>query len=154
MAGGGGNYSSSSQQPPQQQVFVRLATSRLSPALNLAAGASGVLALEDPATPAVFQIAVAAHEAPGPFWRTRVVTFAPYRVLVNRLKVPVEYRQAGTQEVFRLLPDEALPWHWPARDLRPRHLCVRLLEPPSKWSGPFLVNVPQPVTFTIRSVAT
>lgn len=146
---GDGSELHGAEQSPNEHVFVRLATSKSSPPLNLAARASGMIALEDGPTSSIFQIAVAAQEAPGPFWRTRVVTFSPYRVLVNRLKTSIEYQQVGTKQLFRLNPDEAIPWHWSARDVRPI-LRMRVLDPPSDWSGPFPLTLAQPIALTLR----
>jgi vacuolar protein sorting-associated protein 13A/C len=98
---------------------VKIANSQWSKPLTFSTqGVQGFLELLDtrqPNTPLrSYQLAGDIEASPNPkFWRTKIVTFSPRYILVNKMKTTLFMRQLKTDLTISLLPDEQIPFHWP-----------------------------------------
>src|SRR5690554_3123947 len=136
------------------KTAVKIADSNWSKAISLESpGMVGFLEMTDKkrsdANQRVFELGVSIELGEGQRYGTKIVTFAPRFVLVNKTGRTIFYRQPrwGEREVmergtegldfFSLRADESLPWHWPSRD-QPRELCLSLDS--LGWSRGFTID--------------
>jgi Vacuolar-sorting associated protein 13, adaptor binding domain len=69
----------------------------------------------------MFCLGVSVELAPAPFQRTKMITFSPRFILVNKLEQSIFYQQVNedgdddmpTRQSTFLENGERLPWHWP-----------------------------------------
>eukprot|EP00742_Colponemidia_sp_Colp-10_P011678 GILJ01013009.1.p1 GENE.GILJ01013009.1~~GILJ01013009.1.p1 ORF type:complete len:1942 (-),score=279.50 GILJ01013009.1:31-5289(-) len=79
--------------------------------------------------------------APDVYFRTKLVTFAPRFVLVNRLQRTVQVKQVRShaRDEIILTPNQKRVFHWPDQS-QPQLLCFRLEEYGWDWSGEFPIQ--------------
>jgi hypothetical protein len=102
-------------------ICARVASSAWSEGL-LVSSNNSTLSLELPdksGSGVLYELGMTLAPAPAPFWKTKTLTFAPYRVLVNRTGRTLLYRQyTQDHHGFVLEPGESMPFYWPDLNVR------------------------------------
>eukprot|EP01125_Pyxidicula_operculata_P010729 TRINITY_DN352_c4_g1_i1.p1 TRINITY_DN352_c4_g1~~TRINITY_DN352_c4_g1_i1.p1 ORF type:complete len:3355 (-),score=688.04 TRINITY_DN352_c4_g1_i1:19-10083(-) len=129
-----------------QKLYVKVAKSSFSPALNLAAQRSSTfLGVFDEFVPKKprrqFELAVDISPAKNKFWRTKVVKIRPRYTLANLTGKTLMCKQEGVDQLpFTVFPQEKIPFHWPSAGHRKR-IRIRYMEEDCTWSGPFSLDM-------------
>lgn len=107
----------------------------------------------------LFLIGVNMDSAKDQFWRTKIIKFTSWYLLVNDTRAPLFIRQQGTGEkpgseedgsIVRLNPGESKPFHWFDRNA-PRKVCVSQCG--SEWSNGLIIEKVGTFPFKLRPSA-
>jgi len=85
----------------------------------------------------LFEFSVVEYAARNKFWRTKVITFTPRYILVNKLNKTLYINQSNTNSVYSLLPHERTPFHWVNGNVPEKTLRIRINVGNCPWSGAF-----------------
>lgn len=104
----------------------------------------------------LFLIGVNMDSAKDQFWRTKIIKFTSWYLLVNDTRAPLFVRQQGTGEkpgseedgsIVRLNPGESKPFHWFDRTA-PHKVCVS--QGGSEWSNGLIIEKVGTFPFKLR----
>jgi vacuolar protein sorting-associated protein 13A/C len=85
----------------------------------------------------LYELSVVEYSAKNDFWRTKVVAFAPRFVLLNKMSKTLFCKQNSTMDVFTLLPNERVPFHWTNNNISEKKMQIRLDQGDCTWSTGF-----------------
>lgn len=104
----------------------------------------------------LFLIGVTMDSAKDQFWRTKIIKFTSWYLLVNDTRAPLFVRQQGTGEkpgseedgsIMRLNPGESRPFHWFDRNAQHK-VCVS--QGGSEWSNGLIIEKVGTFPFKLR----
>ena len=103
----------------------------------------------------LFLIGASMDSAQDQFWRTKIVKFTSWYLLVNDTMAPLYVRQQGTgtdfdendESITRLNPGESKPFHWFDKNA-PHKVCVS--QGGSEWSNGLLIEKVGTFPFKLR----
>ena len=98
-------------------------------------GAVGAMSVEGP-NRSLLEYGLQVFDAPGEFWRTKVVQLSNRFMLVNVSGRPLVYGQMDAAQEFPLAPGSQVPYHWAAM-MGPKLIRVRFDDGDWGWSGGF-----------------
>ncbi len=98
-------------------------------------GAMGAMSVEGP-NKSKLEFGVQVFNAPGEFWRTKIVQLSNRFVLVNVTGRPLLYGQMDAAQEFSLPAGSQVPFHW-ASLVAPQLLRIRFDDGEWGWSGGF-----------------
>eukprot|EP01088_Endostelium_zonatum_P014922 TRINITY_DN3449_c0_g1_i2.p1 TRINITY_DN3449_c0_g1~~TRINITY_DN3449_c0_g1_i2.p1 ORF type:complete len:3344 (+),score=882.14 TRINITY_DN3449_c0_g1_i2:209-10240(+) len=74
----------------------------------------------------MYSVGIYMQAATGQFWRTKVVTFVPYRIITNQSKYKLILTQVGTEFRFAVEPGESIPFYWEDSSIELKMVRLRI----------------------------
>jgi len=132
------------------RTSVKVADSEWSKAVGLESiGTSGEITADDKTTSVQYRIGVSIELLSERYFRTKVITFRPRYIIVNRTNREIYYTQVGSNFAHLLKHKQSLPFHWLNRD-ETQKLSITL-SPHHTWSGGFAIDEIGEFAIKIRS---
>lgn len=120
------------------KTAVTIASSKWSKAISIESiGTDGQISVGDDLGRS-FELGVRIEMGSGAYHRTKMITFTPKFILINKLERVVFYGQQGTNSRFGLEPNQKMPFHWREKD-QDNKLQLSLGSEYT-WSAPFSIN--------------
>ena len=132
------------------RTSIKIANSKWSKAVGLeSVGTSGEVIANDKQTSIQYHIGVSIELLSERYFRTKVITFRPRYILVNRTSRDIYYKQENTDFCHLLKTKQNLPFHWLDRS-KPLLLAITLSKS-HKWTGGFQIDEIGEFAIKIRS---
>ena len=123
------------------ETSVKIANSKWSKSFSLeSVGTDGSLQIQDNSSNSkiLFQLGVTIELHRGKYHRTKIITFRPRFIIVNRTDRNLYYRQVKTDFGMLISPGKCIPFHWLNKD-KPSELCITF-SPQHTWSNGFRID--------------